>query len=248
MSSFGEQLSAARKAKGYTQTQFAEQLHVSRQAVSHWENDRAIPDLRTIQQIAALLGSPFTRTYEQPDAESAADAPSAAPAETASEDAAPIRRKRWPWLAALGACMALLCCMILWLTRPTPAAEIVVEPLEPVAYLVQSDEFGKGGVGWIVTFSMENVSDVPFTPDHVVAVYYEGERIEEKFKLTYDELLPYMDNPNLCREDSPLHLMFGSNHLNQTHMECVIYGTDGNGHELQFRGRVQFSQEFAATP
>lgn len=36
--SFGEQLSAVRRRSGLTQEQFAEQLQVSRQAVSKWES------------------------------------------------------------------------------------------------------------------------------------------------------------------------------------------------------------------
>lgn len=36
--SFGEQLQFLRRSSGLTQEQFAEQLHVSRQAVSKWES------------------------------------------------------------------------------------------------------------------------------------------------------------------------------------------------------------------
>lgn len=36
--SFGEQLSSVRRRSGLTQEQFAEQLQVSRQAVSKWES------------------------------------------------------------------------------------------------------------------------------------------------------------------------------------------------------------------
>ena len=36
--SFGEQLSSVRRRAGLTQEQFAEQLQVSRQAVSKWES------------------------------------------------------------------------------------------------------------------------------------------------------------------------------------------------------------------
>ena len=38
--SFGEQLSSVRRRSGLTQEQFAEQLQVSRQAVSKWESGR----------------------------------------------------------------------------------------------------------------------------------------------------------------------------------------------------------------
>lgn len=38
MASFGEQLIAARKVKGYTQEQLAEKLLVSRTTISRWES------------------------------------------------------------------------------------------------------------------------------------------------------------------------------------------------------------------
>ena len=52
---FGEQLSAARKAKKYTQEQLAEKYDVSRQAVAKWENGESIPDIYKIIQIAELF-------------------------------------------------------------------------------------------------------------------------------------------------------------------------------------------------
>ena len=41
---FGEKLQEVRKQSGMTQETFAEQLHVSRQAVSRWESGRGYPD------------------------------------------------------------------------------------------------------------------------------------------------------------------------------------------------------------
>lgn len=49
--SFGEQLSAVRRRSGLTQEQFAEQLQVSRQAVSKWESGRGYPEMEKILYI-----------------------------------------------------------------------------------------------------------------------------------------------------------------------------------------------------
>ena len=46
--SFGEQLSSVRRRSGLTQEQFAEQLQVSRQAVSKWESGRGYPEMEKI--------------------------------------------------------------------------------------------------------------------------------------------------------------------------------------------------------
>ena len=49
---FGQRLKEIRKRNGLTQDAMAERLHVSRQAVSNWENNRNLPDLAMILQIA----------------------------------------------------------------------------------------------------------------------------------------------------------------------------------------------------
>ena len=46
--SFGSNLSALRKKAGVSQETLAEQLGVSRQAVSNWERDLSEPDISTI--------------------------------------------------------------------------------------------------------------------------------------------------------------------------------------------------------
>lgn len=45
---FGEQIKEIRKSENLTQEQFAEKLHVTRQAVSNWENDKNLPDIEML--------------------------------------------------------------------------------------------------------------------------------------------------------------------------------------------------------
>ena len=44
-----------RQDKGISQEQLAEQLHVTRQAVSNWENGKTQPDIETLTQIAEFF-------------------------------------------------------------------------------------------------------------------------------------------------------------------------------------------------
>ena len=53
---FGEKLQEVRKQSGMTQETFAEQLHVSRQAVSRWESGRGYPEIEKILYIATISG------------------------------------------------------------------------------------------------------------------------------------------------------------------------------------------------
>ncbi len=52
---FGEQIKKIRGEQKLTQEQFASQLHVTRQAVSNWENNRNLPDLEMIILISNLF-------------------------------------------------------------------------------------------------------------------------------------------------------------------------------------------------
>ncbi|MGA9289803.1 MAG: helix-turn-helix transcriptional regulator [Anaerobacillus sp.] len=53
---FGEKLKGERKKKGWSQEEFAEQLFVSRQSVSKWENGQNYPSIEIIIKISDLLG------------------------------------------------------------------------------------------------------------------------------------------------------------------------------------------------
>lgn len=48
---FSDQIKQLRKGNNLSQTQFAEKLHVTRQAVSNWENNRNLPDLEMLIEI-----------------------------------------------------------------------------------------------------------------------------------------------------------------------------------------------------
>ena len=54
--SFGEKIKELRTKKGMTQKALAEELSVTSQAVSRWENDEVEPSISTISQMAELFG------------------------------------------------------------------------------------------------------------------------------------------------------------------------------------------------
>ena len=51
---FGTQIRTLRKEKSLTQDQMANDLHVSRQAVSNWENNKNLPDIETIIRMSEV--------------------------------------------------------------------------------------------------------------------------------------------------------------------------------------------------
>ena len=50
-----DKLIELRKQKGWSQEEFAEKLDVSRQAISRWENETALPDAQNILRISKLF-------------------------------------------------------------------------------------------------------------------------------------------------------------------------------------------------
>lgn len=53
----GARIGELRRARGLTQEAVAEQLGVSAQAVSKWENDASCPDIMSLPKLAELLGT-----------------------------------------------------------------------------------------------------------------------------------------------------------------------------------------------
>lgn len=52
---FGQRISKLRKEKGFTQSELADKVGVSAQAVSKWENDQATPDIDMLLTLAVLF-------------------------------------------------------------------------------------------------------------------------------------------------------------------------------------------------
>lgn len=106
---WGEQLAAARRARGFTQEELAERLGVSRQAVAKWERDAARPSPANARALRDLLGGDFP----VPPAPSPAPPPSEPATPAADTPAAPPAKPKRPrrWLAAAGG-LGLLFCLL----------------------------------------------------------------------------------------------------------------------------------------
>ena len=55
LNSIGKRIAKARKDADMTQAQVADKLNVSYQAVSLWENDKALPDMYNLLELAKLF-------------------------------------------------------------------------------------------------------------------------------------------------------------------------------------------------
>lgn len=89
-----DKLIELRKAKGWSQEDFAEKLEVSRQAISRWENGTALPDAQNVLRISKLFN--VTTDYLlNDDHEGEIHIPEA---EAASEESAQGNRKKYTYI------------------------------------------------------------------------------------------------------------------------------------------------------
>ena len=67
MANIGKNIRTLRRKNGLTQEALAQELHVTRQAVSNWENGKTEPDIDTLQAIAAALDADLMEVIYGPD-------------------------------------------------------------------------------------------------------------------------------------------------------------------------------------
>ncbi len=72
----GEKIQQLRKASGISQEQLAEQLEVSRQSVSKWERDEALPDIGKIVLLSQLFSVSTDQLLKDSPAQAAANSES----------------------------------------------------------------------------------------------------------------------------------------------------------------------------
>lgn len=79
ITNFGQTIAAYRKERAMTQEQLAQELGITAQAVSKWENGQSYPDIQLLPQLADLfeisLDELFGRDYRRPAADSSDDMP-----------------------------------------------------------------------------------------------------------------------------------------------------------------------------
>ena len=238
MSNIGEQIRAARKAKGLTQEGLASLLNMSRQGISHWESGRTLPDASMLLKLSQVLEFSFEANAPFSELSSpfaAADEPPAEP-ETAEK---PKRRVKLLLIVVIAVVLLGSLVAGLLISRAAKANEtsrMKLEILDAPLYLRYEPDLHMGR-GYRFTLSISNESDVPFRPDRLIFLLYDGNRITSKAQNTYEEMLPWLDSPYIHRLDTPLHWLYScsTDNLDElTSVELVLQGVDANGHELSF--------------
>ena len=100
MNDLGQKIRQARRDKGLTQEQLADAMHVSRQTISHWENNRTLPDYLLLCELAKILETDVVAFLQEmpagqdaEEAEAAEPLPVEAAADDTLPDPAPVKRR-----------------------------------------------------------------------------------------------------------------------------------------------------------
>ena len=105
-----DKITTLRKSNGWSQEDLAEQLNVSRQAISRWENGTALPDAQNILQISKLFGVSADYLLND-DYESDTDIPAVKVATEETEDLF-LRKKRFHLIAAICFTVSWFCALM----------------------------------------------------------------------------------------------------------------------------------------
>lgn len=103
----GEKIAALRKEQGMSQEALGEKLGLSRQAVSKWEADQAVPTMDNLMELSKLFGVPVD-TLLRPDAELMPKAEDSDESWPGAENQ-PVRIGNRKWKIAAIAAAGLLC-------------------------------------------------------------------------------------------------------------------------------------------
>ncbi len=156
----GEKLQKLRKARRLTQEELATQIGVSRQSLSKWESDGALPDTANIITLADLFG--VSTDYLLREAE-AADAPAAPikeapiPEPSASQPITPIvqvmpsqqKKNTPPTILVIGSVLLVLGILV-WLTL------LILSAIHPCTFY-QGQDYWDGLQGYIRTYKLQDL-------------------------------------------------------------------------------------------
>ena len=177
----GEKLQKLRKARSWTQEELAEKVGVSRQSLSKWESDGALPDTANIILLADLFG--VTTDYLLREAASAdAFTPMEAPATPTVVQLVQPQKKTPPTLLLLGG-MLLTLGILGWLALQ------ITQAANPCRYLIDGREY-TGLQGYIRTYHMQGpyyASLVAMAGGAFMLLYHGLQRLLNKMPDTPDD-------------------------------------------------------------
>lgn len=255
---FKEQLQEARKAAGLSQEQLAKLMNMSRQGVSHWENDRALPDAETLKKLSQVLN------YNFEEIESAGEEnPVEAPAEETPEvleAVKPERKQHTTVLCIICLAVGLAVGFLMgYLAAPKFVNQTLAIPVNnrssdaaQAAISIYTDESpvmlrypseDSELAYWFYNVNIEETAGVQFTIEKVETVYIHDNGDEgQKHSFTPQDLL--LSDGVIVAWGK---VSFGGGLPSQSlkGIRVTVYGTDAKGNQIMMEQFLPFSKQLA---
>ena len=258
MMTFKEQLQEARKAAGLSQEQLAKLMNMSRQGVSHWENDRALPDAETLKKLSQVLN------YNFEEIESAGEeTPVEAPAEETPEvleAVKPERKQHTTVLCIICLAVGLAVGFLMgYLAAPKFVNQTLAIPVNnrssdaaQAAISIYTDESpvmlrypseDSELAYWFYNVNIEETAGVQFTIEKVETVNIHDNGDEgQKHSFTPQDLL--LSDGVIVAWGK---VSFGGGLPSQSlkGIRVTVYGTDAKGNQIMMEQFLPFSKQLA---
>ena len=248
MQTFGEQLTAARKAKGMTQEALASAAAVTRQTISSWERGRTLPDVDSVRRLSVVLGVNFTQVDEGQSAAPVIESAPEVEGQTAPVAAGKRQIKKW-WIAAGAAVLAciVVACFLLFPRKSTPKID--------TAFFTQEtpNEAGKAYLtfshrAWIENSGGTDYQMYDFTLTEKNGVAFSISRLEtqgeahsgtiKETKMSAEDLATTI-NPDIAAYGD-VTIMGGFPKGTFDRVGIAVYGNDENGEPIAFYHLIEF--------
>lgn len=248
----------ARKARGITQEQLAALVHVSRQTVSHWENERAEPAYDMLKALADALDMDVAQFFGSTEAVDSipaeshiADTPSDAPDSAAQvfSSSSPCSSIKPSWRLPAALCIALLALLL------CVSGFIRIRGAYSLHWYMQADTVrdsdpcirlytrqtsipikGENGYGmWEFPLFFKEENGRAFKVSSLRLVWFRNNGTQYTEVMPAEEFAVHTGSPVIGPNEIRLITIGKPSHYGFTHFACALTGTDDDGHTHTFR-------------
>ena len=262
MASIGEQIIAARKAKGMTQDALATALNITRAGISNYETGRRLPDAETLLKISKILEysfedeaskTPETQVTAQQDTTEAAEVP-------ARPDADPRRKRKRVGVICAAVLAVILCVSAALVMHFSHKPKLIVKGADgevpPLSYFdeVVPNEAGKAYLGMepvasvilngetpyqMYDFNITERNGIGFNIEYVVYLHYSDEGSVYRGVFTAQDFRSFGLEPDMPPYGTmPFNGGFPKGEYDGTGI--IIHGADANGVPMVFHSFIRF--------
>lgn len=259
MRELGQRIKQARADRGLTQAQLADEMHVTRQTISNWENGRSVPDYVMLGQLAKVLQlDTGMAVVEDTQAKETTEQE-----EPNNPEAAKPKKKLYckRWLMLLGSVVTLVVGII--------TAAQWISPSEKLPYTVEwfsQEQMAEEGKAFVRTYSLEvpvkarqnrpeatpiyqlrifmkEENGVGCTIHDITLVYFNGRKVTFIDSLAQEDFIHFSLGTSYIGANQYRGIAISIPAEKETGVGFWISGIDDNGHEFESKYYLPLEKE-----